>query len=186
MSPSRITAPAVLAVLALALVTGCGGGSGDGRTEGAAEPGPVPSVSFTAPRQAAAPAAYQKLTRGEVRLEQGPFSDRVKVTGAAIGARSTVTGHLAVTSDVSELIALELRAAYYDADGKLLGTGSYHYAEEGHEGHEGQEGHQGQGARGAGQVPPAEGAGIDFEIVPASLGATPAGAVLSIPVLVNE
>ncbi|MFE9368434.1 hypothetical protein ACFYM2_01420 [Streptomyces sp. NPDC006711] len=183
MSPSRITAPAVLAVLALALVTGCGGGSGGGRTEGAAEPGPVPSVSFTAPRQAAAPAAYQKLARGEVRLEQGPFSDRVKVTGAAIGARSAVTGHLAVTSDVSELIALELRAAYYDADGKLLGTGSYHYAEEGHEG---QEGRQGQGAHGAGQVPPAEGAGIDFEIVPASLGATPAGAVLSLPVLVNE
>ncbi|GHB43913.1 hypothetical protein GCM10010331_34390 [Streptomyces xanthochromogenes] len=172
---SRTAAPAVLAALALALLTACGGGSGgapDDRAEDA--PAPVPSVSFAAPERAAAPAAYQKLARGEVRLEQGPFTDRVKVTGGALGAGSAVTGHLAVTSDVSELIALELRAAYYDADGKLLGTGSFQYAEEGHDEHKG------------GHTPTAEGAGIDFEVGPKALTGTPTSAVLSIPVLVNE
>ncbi|MEU3503276.1 hypothetical protein ABZ726_21810 [Streptomyces hundungensis] len=163
--------PAVLAALGLALVTGCGGGSGERADD---TPDPVPSVSFAAPRHAAEPAAYQKLARGEVRLEQGPFTDRVKVTGQALGAGSAVTGHLAVTSDVSELIALELRAAYYDANGKLLGTGSFQYAEEGHEEHPG------------GHAPAAEGAGIDFAVRPAALTGTPTSAVLSIPVLVNE
>ncbi|MFG2719619.1 hypothetical protein ACGFW5_15170 [Streptomyces sp. NPDC048416] len=164
-------AQAVLAILALGLVTACGGGSGERAGDA---PSPVPSVSFAAPGQAAAPAAHQKLGRGEVRLEQGPFTDRVKVTGGALGAGSAVTGHLAVTSDVSELIALEVRAAYYDADGRLLGTGSFHYAEEGHDEHA------------AGHTPAAEGPGIDFRVRPSALTGTPAGVVISIPVLVNE
>ncbi|WP_331445275.1 hypothetical protein [Streptomyces xanthochromogenes] len=53
---SRTAAPAVLAALALALLTACGGGSGgapDDRAEDA--PAPVPSVSFAAPERAAAP-----------------------------------------------------------------------------------------------------------------------------------
>uniref|UniRef100_A0AAU2V6M3 Lipoprotein n=1 Tax=Streptomyces sp. NBC_00003 TaxID=2903608 RepID=A0AAU2V6M3_9ACTN len=169
---SRIAAPAVLAVLTLALATACGGGSGESKAEDA--PSPVPSVSFPAPKQAAAPAAYQKLAKGEVRLEQGPFTDRVKVMGGALSAGSAVTGHLAVTSDVSELIALELSAAYYDADGKLLGTGSFQYAEEDHDDHKGA------------HTPAAEGKGIDFEVKPKALTGTPTSAVLSIPVLVNE
>ncbi|WP_406507997.1 hypothetical protein [Streptomyces sp. NBC_00212] len=169
----RRIAPAVLAALTLALATACGGGSGGSGAEDA--PVPVPSVSFAAPKQAAAPAAYRKLAKGEVRLEQGPFTDRVKITGSALAAGSAVTGHLAVTSDVSELIALELSAAYYDADGKLLGTGSFQYAEEGHDDH------------GGAHTPAAEGAGIDFEVRPkASLTGTPTSAVLSVPVLVNE
>ncbi|KOU35664.1 hypothetical protein [Streptomyces sp. WM6378] len=169
----RRIAPAVLAALALALATACGGGSGGSGAEDA--PDPVPSVSFAAPEQAAAPAAYRKLAKGEVRLEQGPFTDRVKITGSALAAGSAVTGHLAVTSDVSELIALELSAAYYDADGKLLGTGSFQYAEAGHDDHAGA------------PAPAAEGAGIDFEVRPkASLTGTPTSAVLSVPVLVNE
>ncbi|GGU00974.1 hypothetical protein [Streptomyces violascens] len=172
---SRITAPAVLAALALALVTACGGGPGSGGDRAEDAPSPVPSVSFAAPKQAAAPAAYRKLAKGEVHLEQGPFTDRVKVTGGALAAASTVTGHLAATSDVSELIALELSAAYYDADGKLLGTGSFRYAEEGHDDHKGA------------HTPAAEGPGIDFKVQPeAPLSGTPASAVLSIPVLVNE
>ncbi|MCX5388059.1 hypothetical protein [Streptomyces sp. NBC_00083] len=181
MRRSRTAAPAVLALVTLALATGCGGGAGE-RAEAA--PDPVPSVSFAAPRQAAAPAAHRELGKGEVRLDQGPFTDRVKVTGAALGAGSAVTGHLTVTSDVSDLIALEVRAAYYGADGGLLGTGTFRYAEEGHDGHPG------------GHTPAAEGAGIDFTVRPAApdgtstpAGApigTPAGVVLSIPVLVNE
>ncbi|MFJ8310773.1 MULTISPECIES: hypothetical protein [unclassified Streptomyces] len=158
------------AALALALATACG--SGAERADDA--PGPVPAVSFGAPGRAAAPAAYQKLSRGEVRLEQGPFTDRVRVTGGALTGGTAVTGHLAVTSDVSELIALELRAAYYDADGKLLGTGSFQYAEEGHDAHKG------------GHTPAAEGGGIDFTVPAKGLTGTPTSAVLSIPVLVNE
>ncbi|MEU9101917.1 hypothetical protein [Streptomyces sp. NPDC048361] len=163
MRRSRTAAPAALALVTLALATGCGGGAGE-RAEDA--PSPVPSVSFAAPKQAAAPAAYRGLARGEVRLEPGPFTDRVKVTGRALGAGSAVTGHLAVTSDVSDLIALELRAAYYDADGKLLGTGTFQYAEEGHDEHAGA------------HTPAAEGAGIDFTVRPTAPNATnePAGA----------
>ncbi|MFE4855831.1 hypothetical protein [Streptomyces sp. NPDC056670] len=171
---NRTAAPAVLAALVLALVTACGGSGGGSGERADDAPSAVPSVTFAAPRQAAAPAAYQKLASGEVRLEQGPFTDRVKMTGGALGAGPIVTGHLAVTSDVSELIALELRAAYYGADGKLLGTGSFQYAEEGHDEHKG------------GHTPAAEGAGIDFEIRARGLTGTPTSAVLSIPVLVNE
>ncbi|MFG3284148.1 hypothetical protein [Streptomyces sp. NPDC048111] len=166
----RRIAPAALAALVLALVAACGGGAGERAKD---VPEPAPSVSFAAPRQAAAPAAFRKLAGGEVSLEQGPFTDRIKVTGTAL-AGGAVTGHLAVTSDVSELIALELRAAYYGADGRLLGTGSFQYAEEGHDEHSG------------GHTPAAEGPGIDFTVRPGPLSGTPAGAVLSVPVLVNE
>ncbi|MEU4350046.1 hypothetical protein [Streptomyces sp. NPDC023838] len=183
---------AALALTALALTTACGGsgGKGDqadaGQRPARAEQAAAPAVTFPAPSGAPAPAATlaKVPAKGEVRLEQGPFTDRVRITKLTLSGepaeKPSVTGHFAITSDVSDVLALELRAAFYDERGHLVGTGSFQYAEEGEAGEaaHGTAGHAG---------PRAEGAGIDFTAVPKSpLKGTPASAVLSVPVLVNE
>ncbi|MFJ2016127.1 hypothetical protein [Streptomyces nodosus] len=177
------SAPAVAALL-LAALTGCtGNGSGsDSRHDGDRSPAPSATageLALPSPRSAPTPAASlsPSATPGEVRLSDGPFTDRVHITELALGkGPAAVTGHLVVTSDVSDLIALELRAAYYDTRGRLLGTGSFEYAEEGEAAHTHDE-HTG---------PQAENGGIDFTIPAKALRGTPTAAVVSIPVLVNE
>ncbi|GGP34779.1 hypothetical protein [Streptomyces melanogenes] len=181
---------AALALTALALTTACGGSDGDkadaGQRPAQAEQAAAPAVTFPAPSGAPAPAATlaKVPAKGEVRLEQGPFTDRVRVTKLQLSekasGKSSVTGHFAITSDVSDVLALELRAAFYDESGHLVGTGSFQYAEEGEAGEaaHGTPGHAG---------PRAEGAGIDFTAVPKPpLTGKAASAVLSVPVLVNE
>ncbi|WP_405014718.1 hypothetical protein [Kitasatospora sp. NBC_01539] len=158
------------ALLAPVLLAGCSG------SPAAPEPPEaLPTVSLPAPRQAAAPAAALSAAPrpGEVRLEDGPFTDRVRLTGLKLAADGTVTGHLAVTSDVSDVLALELRAAYYDAAGHLVGTGTLEYQEE-------------EAATGRHDGPRAAGDGIDVTVTGRGLTGTPAAAVLSLPVLVNE
>ncbi|MFJ9826657.1 hypothetical protein ACIRSU_20130 [Streptomyces sp. NPDC101160] len=190
MSPlTRTTKAAVLGLLApaalLATLTACGGPSADGGQDAAPEPRPTATaaaqVTFPAPRTAppAAPTLTPAPTKGEVRVEQGPFTDRVRLTRLALAsaaAEPRVTGHLAITSDVSDVLALELRAAYYDEHGRLLGTGSFQYQEEGEDAH-GTERHDG---------PRAAGDGIDFTVPAKGLTGTPVAAVVSVPVLVNE
>ncbi|WHM38001.1 hypothetical protein [Streptomyces sp. BPTC-684] len=177
---------AALALAALALTAACGGSDGDkadaGQRPAQAEQAAAPAVTFPAPSGAPAPAATlaKVPAKGEVRLEQGPFTDRVRITKLALSEKPSVTGHFAITSDVSDVLALELRAAFYDERGHLVGTGSFQYAEEGEAGEaaHGTPGHAG---------PRAEGAGIDFTAVPkAPLTGKAASAVLSVPVLVNE
>ncbi|GAA0626271.1 hypothetical protein [Streptomyces crystallinus] len=184
---NRSTRLAALALTVLALTTACGGSGGDqadaGQRPARAEQAAAPAVTFPAPSGAPAPAATlaKVPTKGEVRVEQGPFTDRVRITKLALATRKpSVTGHFAITSDVSDVLALELRAAFYDERGRLVGTGSFQYAEEGE---------AGEAAHGtAGHAKPrAEGAGVDFTAVPkGALTGTPASAVLSVPVLVNE
>ncbi|WP_329400152.1 hypothetical protein [Streptomyces melanogenes] len=185
---------AALALTALALTTACGGSDGDkadaGQRPAQAEQAAAPAVTFPAPSGAPSPAATlaKVPAKGEVRLEQGPFTDRVRITKLALSEKDSgkdaekpsVTGHFAITSDVSDVLALELRAAFYDERGHLVGTGSFQYAEEGEAGEaaHGTPGHAG---------PRAEGAGIDFTAVPKTpLKGKAASAVLSVPVLVNE
>ncbi|MCF3184027.1 hypothetical protein IPZ70_29380 [Streptomyces polychromogenes] len=173
-------AAAATAVAALfALATGC---SGAEAPPAAKDPGPAAAapVSLPAPRSAPSPAAVltPAPAAGEVRTEQGPFTDRVKLTNTRLTTAGTpsVTGHVAISSDVSDTLALEITAAYYDAQGRLLGTGTFQYQEEGEDAHA-QEHHDG---------PRAAGDGIDFTVPADRLTGTPAAAVLSIPVLVNE
>ncbi|MER5865992.1 hypothetical protein [Kitasatospora sp. NPDC002040] len=171
---NTLTRAAALAALALTLAVGCSGPSD--RDSGPVELPSVAAASLPAPREAPAPAPVlaRPAAAGEVRLEEGPFTDRVKFSGLALnGKAGAVTGHLAITSDVSDLLALELRAAFYDAGGRLLGSGSFHYQEEETAG-------VSQGERRA------EGEGIDFTVPATGVGGTPASAVLSVPVLVNE
>ncbi|MFJ8040814.1 hypothetical protein ACIRBX_09955 [Kitasatospora sp. NPDC096147] len=162
----------VLPLLALALLTGC---TSAGTTPAADAPLPTPSqLTLPAPQSAPAPGASLAgpVRPGEVRLEPGPFTDRVKLERLTLDKGSAVGGHLTITSDISDVLALELRAAFYDQQGQLAGTGTFHYQEEESEG-----AHLGPRA--------AEG-GIDFSIPAEKLTSSPVTAVLSLPVLVNE
>lgn len=161
-------------IAALAPLTGCGASADAGLT-GARPTTARPSAPLPAPRTAPAPAPLLSVApkRGEVRVAEGPFTDRVRFTRLALDGRRALTGHLTITSDVSEVIALELDAAFYDAGGRLVGSGVFTY-EEDHE----EEGHSGK--------PRAESTGIDFSIAAKNPHGTPVAAVLSVPVLVNE
>ncbi|MFG2561119.1 hypothetical protein [Streptomyces sp. NPDC048496] len=174
---TRSQAFATLGAVMLAALTGCSTAADADRADAKPSPTLTPAA-LPAPRSAPAPALTLTSLpkRGEVRIEEGPFTDRVRVTRLALTKKPTVTGHVAITSDVSDVLALELRAAYYDADGRLLGTGSFQYQEEGEDAH-GDDHHDG---------PRAAGNGIDFTVPAKKLTGTPATAVVSIPVLVNE
>ncbi len=83
-----------------------------------------------------------------------------------------VTGRLTVTTDVSELLELEVVAGFYDARGRFLGTARWvhHLDESGEHGHAG---------------PPEE--SETFRVVaPARLRERVASAAVGVPVLVNE
>ncbi|MFE7711069.1 hypothetical protein ACFU6I_36065 [Streptomyces sp. NPDC057486] len=172
--------PAAAAVLltVLAMLTACGASDDAGRTAAALPTAAPPATSLPAPRTAPAPVPMLSTPpqRGKVRVEEGPFTDRVHLNRLALTGTPAVTGHLAITSDVSDVIALELRAAFYSADGRLLGTGTFEYAEE----------HEAGGHGNGHEERRAAGAGIDFTIPARKLSGTPAAAVVSVPVLVNE
>lgn len=107
---------------------------------------------------------------GTVEVVAGPFDDRLDLGGLRLDDDS-VTGTVTVTSDVSELIELQVVAGFYDAGGTLLGTGRFtHHAGDQEHGHAG---------------PPSE--EETFEVaVPEDLGGTVVSAAVGVPVLVNE
>ncbi|MEU0835224.1 hypothetical protein [Streptomyces sp. NPDC005969] len=180
MKPLTRTTAAVLGLLvpALAALTGCSGNSAADHPSAPKPRTSAAGAALPAPRSAPAPAPTLSPAphQGEVRIEDGPFTDRVRLMGLTLTTKPAVTGHLAITSDVSDVLALELRAAYYDSHGRLLGTGTFQYQEEGEDAH-GSHHHDG---------PRAAGDGIDFTVPAKHLSSTPASAVVSIPTLVNE
>ncbi len=107
---------------------------------------------------------------GTVVRAEGPFDDRLRLAGLRLeGAR--VTGEVTVTSDVSEILELQVLVGFYDRAGRLLGTNGYDRLE----GH--QDGH-------AGAAPPEE---VRFSVaVPRDLRDRVASAAVGVPVLVNE
>ncbi len=107
---------------------------------------------------------------GTVVRAEGPFDDRLRLAGLRLeGAR--VTGEVTVTSDVSEILELQVLVGFYDRAGRLLGTNRYDRLE----GH--QDGH-------AGAAPPEE---VRFSVaVPRDLRDRVASAAVGVPVLVNE
>lgn len=114
----------------------------------------------------AAPAA------GEVGTVPGPFDDRYSLQHLRLDG-ATVTGAVHITSDVSDVLELQVLAGFYDARGNLLGTGraTYHLDEAAADvEHEGT---------------PSE--LEDFRIVaPSRLASRVASAAVGVPVLVNE
>jgi hypothetical protein len=112
---------------------------------------------------AAAPAA------GRVGRVAGPFDDRFRLDGLSL-RDGRVTGALTVTSDVSDLIELQVQVSYYDAQGALLGVRRWtHHVEEEHA-------HTG---------PPSERERFST-VAPAAWRGQVASAAVGVPVLVNE
>lgn len=142
----------------------------------------VEAVQYPVPDGAAAqPPALDDVAgaeAGAVTLTDGPFTDRLRLDGAALSANgSTVTGELVVTSDVSELLELEVTAWFYDASGQPVGTGHQVLDAAPHSDAEHGEQH--------GYAPRTEGEPVTLRIV-APQGVRAHSAVLSVPVLVNE
>ena len=130
-APRRLGASAVAArlvslVLVVACLSSCTGPDTAGldpapaRTDAAAE---AASVAGQAPQPEGAPADSigAGVPAGTVSVADGPFTDRLRITELQLSG-SAVTGSLAVTSDVSEVLNLELRVDFYGAAGDLLGS----------------------------------------------------------------
>ncbi len=60
--------------------------------------------------------------RGRLAQVSGPFDDRFTLSETTL-TNGTARGVVTVTSDVSEVIDLQVQVGFYDADGSLLGTG---------------------------------------------------------------
>lgn len=110
--------------------------------------------------------------RGAVVQVAGPFDDRFVMRGLTLDA-GVVTGRLSITSDVSELLELEVQVGFYDAAGAFLGSGSFvHHLDESVDGHE---------ASG----PPSETETFTVR-APRRFAARVDAAAVGVPVLVNE
>ena len=100
----------------------------------------------------------------------GPFDDRFTL-GRLVLRHGRVSGVVTVTSDVSDLLELQVLAGFYDADGRLLGTGRFVH-------------------HGAGHDEAAGGSPHESEVfairVPRRLLPTTVSAAVGVPVLVNE
>jgi hypothetical protein len=107
---------------------------------------------------------------GKVTRLPGPFDDRFVLRHIALEG-DTVTGSVKITSDVSDLLELQVLAAFYDRNGSPLGTGRFvHHLQEG--------GHQHAG-------PPEETEHFDIP-APRQVRDRVASAAVGVPVLVNE
>lgn len=114
--------------------------------------------------------ASARPSSGQVVQVPGPFDDRFVLRRLHFDGRS-VSGELDVTSDVSDLLELEVLAGFYDDRGRLLGTGRFvHHLVEGRHGSSG---------------PPEE--SVPFTVrVPHALLPAAVSAAVGVPVLVNE
>ena len=125
-----------LVVAACALAAGLGvsvplllAGQGDGASRA---PARVSAVQTALPGLSGSPkpdvisAALPGLhpTRGGVHRVAGPFDDRFTLTGLTLHD-GVVSGTLTVTSDVSEVIDLQVLVGFYDAAGNFLGKATY-------------------------------------------------------------
>jgi hypothetical protein len=107
---------------------------------------------------------------GQILEIQGAFDDRLEFEGLAFDGEAA-TGSVKVTSDVSDLLELQVLAGFYDDSGNLLGTARFVH-------HLGAEGHGHSGPSDDGE---------EFNIpVPAELKPRAVSAAVGVPVLVNE
>ena len=127
-------------MLALALVAGASTACTDEDPAASTDPTSAAVTTFSG---LAAPSGDALLlgldtaapTPGAVVQVPGPFDDRFTLDELAVHD-GVVTGDLTVTSDVSELLELEVQVAFYDDDGRFLGSASsvrHHDESQGHE-----------------------------------------------------
>lgn len=132
-APLRRALALLCTAAVLASVAGCtSAGATDEAVAGHAALDPATLVPSAAPAIVRTPAEQLDPVPapGTVRLEEGPFTDRLTVLGLSLQGGARVVGRVTNTADVSELIVLELRADFYDAAGRLLGSGTAAYADE--------------------------------------------------------
>jgi hypothetical protein len=107
---------------------------------------------------------------GTVAHVAGPFDDRLELSGLELEA-GRLRGVLTVTSDVSDVLELQVLAGFYDADGRLLATRRFVHHGEIHD-------------EAAGHAPDET---QRFEItVPQRARVSAVAAGVGVPVLVNE
>ncbi|MBM7519706.1 hypothetical protein [Nocardioides nitrophenolicus] len=176
----RTTAVSVAAALALAGCGGAGNGGGSAASDPSSEPSTAPSpVMVTSFPDLPAPTGEPDLpgitsaapaTSGTVGHIPGPFDDRFRLGELSFDGHQ-VTGSLDITSDVSDLLELQVLAGFYDASGALIGRArfTHHLDEETH--HE--------------DGPPSEYEAFRI-VVPKRLRGQAVSAAVGVPVLVNE
>ncbi len=173
----RITAVSVAAALALA---GCGGaGNGGGSAASDSSTTTPPQVMVTNFPDLPAPTGEPDLPgiasgapRGADAVGRiaGPFDDRFQWGRVTFDGRR-ITGSLEVTSDVSDVLELQVLAGFYDAAGALIGRNRFTY-------HLDEEAHHADG-------PPSEHEAFAI-VVPKKLRGQAVSAAVGVPVLVNE
>ena len=109
-------------------------------------------------------------TPGTVAQAAGPFDDRFGWTRLTLD-RTQVTGTLTVTSDVSDLLELQVVAGFYDRAGRLVSTRRFVHHETVHDE--------------AGAHLPVETERVAISI-PKNLRGTVVSAAVGVPILVNE
>lgn len=114
----------IASLLGLPLIAGCSSGETTARVFDA-----EPRV-FTAPATvAAAPPTNlaAPLAPGTVQLNPGAFTDVLQVNKAELkqGTRPRITAELGNLVDTAPLLQLEVKAMFYDGDGRYLGSASY-------------------------------------------------------------
>ena len=178
MSAGRLTLTVVAAVAAAAV--------GGAATWALAGDDPA-SVQVTAPDPAAAaqtsfpdlatPSEEPELAGlreadpqpGNVARVSGPFDDRIEVGRLSL-RRGAVTGRVLVTSDVSDVLELQVVAGFYDAAGRYLGSGRFIHHDLEESAHTGE---------------PDE--ALEFEIAfPKGVSDNVRSAAIGVPFLVNE
>lgn len=171
--PSGIGAMVGTALAGLLAITLLAGGCRDGgpgeRTVGpAVPPRDRPAPGAPSPSRTAPP-VLERAAAGEVRIEPGPFTDRLAFGPLVLiaGTEPVVRGTVEITSDVSGLLALEVLVDFYGADGRRLGSASQLVADV---------------EAGPGGLGPVEVA----VTVPRPLAEPAAAALLSVPQLANE
>ena len=152
--------------------------SEDGEVDSdAADAGTAAVTEFPGLEPAAAEATVAGLhssspAPGTVTQVSGPFDERFVLDRLRVGS-GVVSGRLTITSDVSELLELEVVAGFYDSGGRFLGTArAVRHLDA-------------AGAHEHGEGPPEQ--VEEFEIAaPATFAGRVSAAVVGVPVLVNE
>lgn len=149
---------------------------------GIADPGPVaaalPAAARTSfpglvaatgePELASVRGAHPRI--GQILQADGPFDDRFVLEDATFSG-SAVSGVVRVTSDVSDVLELQVLAGFYDRHGKFLGTSRFVH-------HLGADGHAHAGAPQLREK---------FTVqVPAAMAHRAVSVAIGVPVLVNE
>lgn len=168
-----LTALALCALVAVFFAVRAGG-----KPAPALDPAAAPGTSFPGLPPAAGDPGLSSLASlhpepGTAVPASGPFDDRLVLADLAFDG-GAVRGSAQVISDVSDILDFQTLAGFYDAQGRLVGTGrfDYHLDENAAE----QEEHTG---------PPAE--LEQFVIpVPAELRGSAVAAAVGVTVLVNE